>query len=142
MKGVSTPLNQGTGFISTCPTREIRIPSQFATPRAPTHEGGVWLNPNKPQYKPASPTREGGVLVRTGYLKRVCGFVPRVKGGVGGRRNTDPRWKDVPHMQEGVTISVTPYLQNLGYPRFFPAASTRAAAVPPRLRYLSKLVIP
>lgn len=43
-------------------------------------------------------------------------------------------------MQEGVPFRSPPYLQNLGYLRFFPAASARAAAVAPRLRYLSKPV--
>lgn len=72
------------------------------------------------------------------------------------------KWEHVPYMQEGVPtvvirdgkgnpraprargcpISGLPYLQNLGFLRFFQAASTRAAAVAPRIRYLSKLVIP
>lgn len=77
-------------------------------------------------------------------------------------RGYSTKWEHVPYMKEGVptvvirdgkgnpraprarggTISFPPYFQNLGFLRFFQAASTRAAAVAPRIRYLSKLVIP
>lgn len=69
------------------------------------------------------------------HTRSTCEGVPTVVIRDGKGNSRAPRAR-------GGTISFPPYFQNLGYPRFFQAASTGAAAVAPRIRYLSKLVIP
>lgn len=94
----------------------------------------VATNGNSPPYSAPRPLlfyAGGGPSLNT---RSTCEGVPTVVIRDGKGNSRAPRAR-------GGTISFPPYFQNLGYPRFFQAASTGAAAVAPRIRYLSKPVI-